>query len=66
MKYERVTSMQNELSTFYEQDVCRWIQVRQLAGMTYVQISIQIQQDTGWRVKPTTLQRWMSYWRNGR
>ncbi len=66
MTSEPMTSLQDELTKFYEQDVCRWIKEQQKRGRTYREISITIASDTGWRIQPTTLARWMSYWRNGR
>lgn len=61
------TEMQINLSEFYDEDIMSRIAWwRQHDNMSWRQISLQIYQDTGYRVAWSTLARWMSYERSGR
>jgi hypothetical protein len=61
------TEMQTNLSDFYNEDIMRMLAFwREHEGMSWRRIAIMIGDDTGYRVQPTTLARWMSYERTGR
>lgn len=61
------TEMQNELSEFYGEDIMRWIDRHRTSyDFTWQMVASRIASDTGYRLSPTTLARWMAYERNGR
>jgi hypothetical protein len=58
--------MQNELSGYVGCDVMEWIKHRQVEyGNTYPEIAGMLS-ESGWEIKPTTVQRWVSFERNRR
>lgn len=61
------TEMQKELTEYFGEDIMQWLtRERELYGRTWRSLSDGIYNSTGYRVKHTTLARWMSYERNGR
>lgn len=63
------TEMQKELTNFYNEDIMLWIKRQQTEGgtrMTYRQLSQRIADDTGYRIQPQTIARWVSYEKSGR
>lgn len=61
------SKLQNDLTDYLGgADVVDWIKHRQnVYGNTYAEIAKMLS-ESGWEVKPATVQRWVSYERNGR